>query len=92
MHVIAHHRIRINAARENLAQFLYALFQPRLAVIKVLLCVVINAAQPRAPHAARHAVIAASVVRIDELFARLSHGLRVATPSGDRYQRDPMAV
>ena len=54
--VIAHDGPRVDSAGKDVAQFQYAFFDPRLAVLERLLGVFVFATQPRATHAAIDAV------------------------------------
>ena len=65
MVVIAHHDVGVNAAGKDAAQLQNSAFNPRVAMFKTALKIVVKAAKPSAPHAARDAVETGCVRGID---------------------------
>jgi len=75
MDVVAHDGKCVNSGRKNITQFQNARLQPRFAVFKIFLGVRIESTQPRAAHAAANQVEKPRLGWVDELAARLGHGL-----------------
>ena len=73
MKVIAHDRVRQYGAGKNLSQLGNLALDPRFAVFKGFLQVLIPATKPRSAHTAGNAVVGSGVVDADDVFARLGH-------------------
>jgi hypothetical protein len=72
--MVAHHRVAHDGDGEELGEEVDAVFDPLTAVIEVPAGVGIVPAQPRPPHAASDAVIAARQAAGGEVFAGAGHG------------------
>ena len=68
MVVIAHHYVGVNAAGKGAAQLQDSGFNPRVAMFKTALKIVVKAAKPSAPHAARDAVETCGVCGVNGCF------------------------
>ena len=78
--MITHDRPGVNAARENLAEFQNAGFNPGSSMFEAFAEIFVQAAMPRSTHTAVDAVKRASLGRVDELAARLGHGRSLDLP------------
>ena len=74
VYTVAHDRVRMDADHKNLAQLVDTGFDNWLAVLERFAGIAVDPAKPSAPHAARDAVISASLARFEEVAARIGHG------------------